>query len=88
MSPKKATLDFHPLSCFGSEKPVIGHALQTFQSDASLSAKAEDRLDQHRVKVEWEQWKSIARSFGCFHPGLEILLLLLIIHAMAGHPAH
>jgi cytochrome b subunit of formate dehydrogenase len=49
---------------------------------------AEGRLEQHRVKDEWERWKSIARSFGYFFFGLGVLLLLLIIYAMATRLAH
>ena len=49
---------------------------------------AESRLDQYRVKDEWEQWKSIARSFGYFFFGLGIILLLLIIYAMAVRLTH
>ena len=49
---------------------------------------AEGRLDQYRVKDEWERWKSIARSFGYFFFGLGVLLLILIIYAMASRLAH
>jgi cytochrome b subunit of formate dehydrogenase/nitrate/TMAO reductase-like tetraheme cytochrome c subunit len=49
---------------------------------------AEGRLDQHRIKDEWERWKSIARSFGYFFFGLGVLLLILIIYAMASRLAH
>ena len=49
---------------------------------------ADGRLDQFRVKDEWEQWKGIARSFGYFFFGLGILLLLLIIYAMAVRLTH
>jgi len=69
-------------------QPIIGHALQTFQSDAGCPAKAKGRLDQHRMKDECEQWKNIARSFGCFFFGLEIIPLLLIIYAMAVRRTH
>jgi len=43
---------------------------------------SEGRLDNFRVKDEWEQWKRIARSFGYFFFGLGLLLLGLIIYAM------
>jgi cytochrome b subunit of formate dehydrogenase len=43
---------------------------------------AEGRLDQHRVKDEWERWKNIARSFGYAFFGLGLVLLALIIYAM------
>jgi cytochrome b subunit of formate dehydrogenase len=49
---------------------------------------AEGRLDEHRVKDEWERWKNIARSFGYFFFGLGILLLVLIIYAMATRLTH
>jgi cytochrome b subunit of formate dehydrogenase len=49
---------------------------------------AEGRLEQHRVKDEWERWKSIARSFGYFFFGLGVLLLILIIYAMASRLTH
>ena len=49
---------------------------------------AEGRLEQHRVKDEWEQWKRIARSFGYLFFGLGIILLLLIIYAMATRLMH
>lgn len=49
---------------------------------------AEGRLDQHRVRDEWERWKSIARSFGYLFFGLGVFLLLLIIYAMIKRLAH
>ena len=49
---------------------------------------ASGKLDRHRVKDEWDSWKSIARSFGYFFFGLGVLLLLLIIYAMASRLAH
>jgi cytochrome b subunit of formate dehydrogenase len=49
---------------------------------------AEGRLDQHRVKDEWERWKNIARSFGYFFFGLGVVLLGLIIYAMVTRLAH
>jgi cytochrome b subunit of formate dehydrogenase len=49
---------------------------------------ASGKLDQHRIKDEWENWKSIARSFGYFFFGLGVLLLLLIIYAMASRLLH
>ncbi len=49
---------------------------------------ASGKLDQHRVKDEWLQWKNIARSFGYFFFGLGVLLLLLIIYAMVSRLAH
>jgi hypothetical protein len=44
---------------------------------------AAGKLDQHRIKDEWDNWKRIARSFGYFFFGTGVLLLLLIIYAMA-----
>jgi len=49
---------------------------------------AEGRLDEHRVKDEWERWKSIARSFGYFFFGLGVVLLVLIVYAMASRLTH
>jgi cytochrome b subunit of formate dehydrogenase len=49
---------------------------------------ASGKLDQHRVKDEWDSWRSIARSFGYFFFGLGIVLLLLIIYAMATRLVH
>ena len=46
------------------------------------------RLDDLRVKDEWERWKSIARSFGYLFFGLGVILLVLIIYAMASRLAH
>ena len=49
---------------------------------------AAGRLDEHRVKDEWESWKNIARSFGYLFFGLGVLLLILIIYAMVSRLAH
>jgi len=49
---------------------------------------AAGKLDQYRIRDEWERWKSIARSFGYTFFGLGIILLLLIIYAMASRLAH
>ena len=43
---------------------------------------AENRLEEHRVKDEWEKWKSIHRSFGYVFFGLGVILLVLIVYAM------
>jgi hypothetical protein len=45
------------------------------------------KLDELRVKDEWERWKTIARSFGYLFFGLGIILLILIIYAMASRLA-
>ena len=45
-------------------------------------------LNQHRVKDDWEGWKSIARSFGYLFFGLGVALLLLIIYAMITRLTH
>jgi len=45
------------------------------------------KLDDLRVKDEWERWKTIARSFGYLFFGLGIILLILIIYAMASRLA-
>ncbi|HTJ00793.1 MAG TPA: hypothetical protein VL527_18065 [Dongiaceae bacterium] len=49
---------------------------------------ASGRLDRHRVRDEWDQWKRIARSFGYLFFGIGVLLLLLIIYAMATRLLH
>ncbi|MGA2556641.1 MAG: hypothetical protein ABSG04_10265, partial [Verrucomicrobiota bacterium] len=49
---------------------------------------AAGRLDDLRVKDEWERWKSIARSFGFLFFGAGVVLLVLIIYAMATRLAH
>jgi cytochrome b subunit of formate dehydrogenase len=49
---------------------------------------ASGKLDQHRVKDEWFQWKNIARSFGYLFFGLGVILLLLIIYAMVSRLVH
>jgi hypothetical protein len=48
----------------------------------------EGKLNEHRIKDEWERWKNIARSFGYFFFGLGLVLLGLIIYAMATRLAH
>lgn len=42
----------------------------------------EGKLDDAKVKDDWEGWKRIARSFGYLFFGLGLLLLFLIIYAM------
>ena len=49
---------------------------------------AEGRLEQFRVKDEWERWKSIARSVGYLFFGIGVVLLILIIYAMASRLTH
>jgi len=49
---------------------------------------ASGKLDQHRVRDEWFQWKNIARSFGYLFFGLGVVLLGLIIYAMVSRLAH
>lgn len=49
---------------------------------------ASGKLDQHRVKDEWFQWKNIARSFGYLFFGVGVILLLLIIYAMVSRLLH
>ena len=53
--------------------------------DRLLSA---GRLDEFRVRDEWERWQGIARSFGYFFFGLGVVLLLLIIYAMITRLTH
>ena len=49
---------------------------------------ADGRLDEHRIRDEWLNWKNIARSFGYLFFGVGIILLLLIIYAMATRLMH
>jgi cytochrome b subunit of formate dehydrogenase len=49
---------------------------------------AEGRLDEYRVKDEWEAWKGIARSAGYIFFGVGLILLVLIIYAMISRLAH
>jgi cytochrome b subunit of formate dehydrogenase len=49
---------------------------------------AEGRLDDHRIKDEWERWKNIARTFGYAFFGLGLVLLGLIIYAMISRLVH
>jgi cytochrome b subunit of formate dehydrogenase len=46
------------------------------------------RLEDLRVKDEWERWKAIARSFGYLFFGVGVILLILIIYAMVTRLAH
>ena len=43
---------------------------------------SEGRLEDHRVKDEWESWKRIAKSFGYGFFGLGLILLAMIIYAL------
>jgi hypothetical protein len=49
---------------------------------------ATGRLDEYRVKDEWERWKTIARSMGYLFFGAGVILLILIIYAMATRLSH
>jgi cytochrome b subunit of formate dehydrogenase len=49
---------------------------------------AEGRLDDHRVRDEWERWKRIAKAFGYGFFGLGLILLVMIVYAMATRLAH
>ena len=49
---------------------------------------ATGRLEDYRVKDEWERWKGIARTFGYIFFGLGVVLLLLIIYAMTSRLTH
>jgi hypothetical protein len=49
---------------------------------------ASGKLDQQRVRDEWERWKSIARSFGYLFFGAGVILLILIIYAMVSRLTH
>ncbi len=48
----------------------------------------EKRLDQYRIKDEWERWRSIARTFGYGFFGLGVVLLILIVYAMISRLFH
>jgi cytochrome b subunit of formate dehydrogenase len=49
---------------------------------------ATGKLDAHRIKDEWFQWKNIAKSFGYLFFGLGLVLLGLIIYAMISRLVH
>jgi ferredoxin len=49
---------------------------------------AEGRLEEHRIKDEWEGWKGIARGFGCGFFGVGVILLVLILYAMTSRLTH
>ncbi len=49
---------------------------------------AEGRLDDHRVRDEWERSKGIARALGYLFFGTGLVLLALIIYAMATRLVH
>ena len=49
---------------------------------------AEGRLDEYRVKDEWDAWKGIARSAGYIFFGVGLILLFLIIYAMTSRLTH
>ena len=49
---------------------------------------ATGRLDDFRIKDEWERWKGIARGFGYMFFGVGVILLILIIYAMASRLTH
>ncbi|MGC9451893.1 MAG: rhodanese-like domain-containing protein [Oceanipulchritudo sp.] len=49
---------------------------------------AEGRLEEHRVRDEWERWKRIAKSFGYGFFGLGVILLIMIVWAMAVRLIH
>ncbi|MEN9974298.1 MAG: hypothetical protein RLZZ282_304 [Verrucomicrobiota bacterium] len=49
---------------------------------------ATGRLDQHRIRDEWENWKTIARPIGFTFFGIGLILLVLIIYAMASRLSH
>jgi cytochrome b subunit of formate dehydrogenase len=49
---------------------------------------SEGKLDEHKVKDEWNNWKQIARTFGYAFFGIGVLLLLLIVYAMTSRLTH
>jgi hypothetical protein len=48
----------------------------------------EGRLDDYRVKDEWESWKKIAKSFGFLFFGTGVMLLVLIVYALLSRLGH
>jgi hypothetical protein len=49
---------------------------------------AEGRLDDYRVRDEWDRWKGIARTFGYLFFGTGVVLVILIIYAMVTRLGH
>jgi hypothetical protein len=49
---------------------------------------AANRIDDFRVKDEWEGRKNIARTFGFLFFGIGLVLLALIVYAMASRLGH
>jgi hypothetical protein len=49
---------------------------------------AAGRLDEYRVKDEWEGWKRIARGIGYIFFGTGLILLVLIVFAMVSRLTH
>ncbi len=49
---------------------------------------AEGRLEEHRVRDEWDRWKKIMKSFGYGFFGLGLILLAMIIYAMVVRLMH
>ncbi len=49
---------------------------------------ATGRLDQYRIRDEWERWKNIARPMGFTFFGIGLVLLVLIIYAMVTRLVH
>jgi len=49
---------------------------------------AQGKLDQYRVRDEWDRWKKIARPIGFAFFGVGLVLLVLIIYAMVTRLAH
>lgn len=46
------------------------------------------RLDQFRIRDEWDRWKGIARPLGFIFFGTGLVLLVLIVYAMVTRLAH
>jgi len=49
---------------------------------------AENRLEEFRVRDEWEKWKTIAKCFGYLFFGIGLILLVFIISSMYSHMKH
>ena len=49
---------------------------------------AEGRLEEYRIRDEWERSKGIARTLGYLFFGTGLVLLVLIVYAMATRLVH
>ena len=49
---------------------------------------ASGRLEEYRVKDEWERWKGIVQGMGYTLFGIGVVLLILIVFAMISRLLH